>query len=207
MTEIVVNPRWSVPHKIAYRDILPKLQKDPNYLERMGLQVYALEEGKERRIDGRSVDWGAVKGKAFPYKIRQAAGRENALGTMKFVFDNPYDVYLHDTPKRGVFAQEERAKSSGCVRLERPLDLAEFLLAPAPEWSRDAIKRAIDRDQTRSIPLPVPVPVHLLYKTAWVDSEGLVSFRRDLYGRDAPLIEAMNEPMPARARGVFNAGS
>ncbi len=200
LTEVVLNPRWSVPHKLAYRDILPKVQEDPSYLERMGLQVYAIEDGKERRIDGRSVDWRALDGRGFPYKLRQEAGRENALGTMKFVFDNPYDVYLHDTPKRGAFAREERAQSSGCVRLERPLDLAAFLLAPAPEWSREAIKAAIGREQTRNVPLPEAVPVHLLYKTAWVDEEGIVSFRRDLYGRDALLIEALSQPLPAEPR-------
>jgi murein L,D-transpeptidase YcbB/YkuD len=127
--------------------------------------------------------------------LRQDPGPWNALGRIKFMFPNGHDVYLHDTPARALFEHAERGFSSGCIRLQEPLALADWLLAGNPRWSPEALRAAIDSGQTRTVNLREPVPVYLLYWTAWVDSDGTVQFRRDIYDRDAPLAAALATPI------------
>ncbi|HBI79388.1 MAG TPA: peptidoglycan-binding protein, partial [Marinobacter adhaerens] len=127
----------------------------------------------------------------FPYQLVQEPGPQNALGQIKFMFPNQYDVYLHDTPGRGLFSRAERSFSSGCIRVEQPFDLAERLLASAPDWSREKIDRVVSEAQPQTVVLPEPVPVHIQYWTSWVDNEGRLQFRNDLYNRDARLIDQL----------------
>ena len=126
--------------------------------------------------------------------LRQEPGPDNALGRVKFMFPNPYSVYLHDTPSKALFEKSERAFSSGCIRVENPLELAELLLDDPARWSRAEIDRVVEEGKTRTVTLARPVPVLLSYWTAWVDRGGVLQFRRDVYGRDAKVRAALDQP-------------
>jgi murein L,D-transpeptidase YcbB/YkuD len=193
---LVLNPRWEVPRSIAVKDILPEAQKDPGYFERMGMRVLVGWGADEEEIDPATVDWPSIRPEELAYRFQQRPGPQNALGRVKFMFPNRFNVYLHDTPSTGLFARSERAFSSGCIRVEQPIELAERLLAPDPGWDRGAIVSAIERGDERTVVLPKPVPVHVLYWTAWADDDGAVNFRRDIYGRDGAVAQALAEPPP-----------
>jgi murein L,D-transpeptidase YcbB/YkuD len=137
-----------------------------------------------------------VTARNFPYRIRQEPGEMNALGRVKFMFPNKFSVYLHDTPARELFGENSRAFSSGCIRLERPLDLAALLLHDDPQWSREQIDAFVGNGVERMVRLPQPIPVHLLYWTVWVDDAGALQFRDDIYGRDAPVLRELREDPP-----------
>lgn len=193
MTYLVLNPYWEVPNSIAVRDILPQLRQDAAYLDRLGFQVLRGWGAQQELIDGHAIDWAAVPARGFPYRLRQSPGPQNALGRIKFMFPNRHAVYLHDTPSRDLFRRADRAFSSGCIRVEQPEALAELLLDD-PRWDRRAIDAAIARGDERTVVLARPVPVHLQYMTAWVDADGLVHLRRDLYNRDARVVDALQTP-------------
>jgi murein L,D-transpeptidase YcbB/YkuD len=161
-------------------------------------------EGGVTRVDRRSVDWSSVSTCHFPYQLRQDPGPQNALGRVKFMLPNPYHVYLHDTPARELFAKTERAFSSGCIRLENPMELAEYLLRDNPQWSRQKIVASSNRGTEQVVPLPARIPVHLLYWTAWANEDGVVHFRKDIYDRDKVLDKALLEffPFPRREEKV-----
>jgi murein L,D-transpeptidase YcbB/YkuD len=118
--------------------------------------------------------------------FRQEPGPKNPLGDIKFVFPNRFDVYLHDTPSRTLFTKTDRALSHGCIRVEKPFDLAEHVLRHNPQWTRERLSSAITKSTSQTVPLPEPLPIHLTYRTAWVDEEGVVHFRTDIYGYDNP---------------------
>lgn len=183
---IEVNPYWNVPKSIAYKEKLPQLRRNPYALVGQNIRVLAPGGGE---VNPGTIDWAAV-GANFPYRLRQDPGPRNALGRIKFMFPNPYDVYMHDTPSRSLFKRQVRAFSHGCIRVEKPMELAEYLLRGS--WSRERIQRAIDGGKNRSMQLDKPVAVHLVYLTAWVDPNGLVQFREDLYNRDARLVAALD---------------
>jgi murein L,D-transpeptidase YcbB/YkuD len=172
MTYLELNPAWNIPQGIAEEEILPKAAGDPSYLARHNMEV--VQEGSHTRI-------------------RQRPGPDNPLGQVKFMFPNEHDIYLHDTPADHLFAKAERDFSHGCIRLERPMDLAHYLLKDSSEWTPEKLQEALASGEQRSIELPKPLPVHLLYFTAWVDKDGTVEFRRDVYGHDAKLAKALAE--------------
>lgn len=159
---IELNPYWTVPERIARMEVEPAIEKDPDYLAKHSMQ-----------------EVGGL--------YRQDPGDDNALGKAKFLFPNPYDVYLHDTNSHRLFQREARFLSHGCVRIPNALELAELLLRDDPRWTRAKIDEAIDLGKNRSITLKHPIPVHIVYDTAWVDESGGVEFRRDSYGRDTEL--------------------
>lgn len=196
MTYLVLSPFWHVPPTIAAVDKLPEIKKDPAYVASQ--RMVLLDASTNRPVDVNSVDWSAITGSGFNqrYRLRQEPGPNNALGDVKFMFPNPHNVYLHDTPSRELFARTERGFSSGCIRLERPLELAEFLLKGDPRWSREGIRAAVDRRVEKTVTLPEPIPVHIQYWTAWVGDEGELDFRRDLYMRDVLVHEALSAPPP-----------
>ncbi|TVQ27810.1 MAG: peptidoglycan-binding protein [Wenzhouxiangella sp.] len=195
MTYLVLNPSWEVPHRLAVQDQLPRIRADKDYLERMGFAVLQGWGGEERRIDPASVDWQVLSARNFPYRLRQAPGAENALGRVKFMFPNRHNVYLHDTPARGLFARDERAFSSGCIRIEDPGRLTRWLLSERSGiMPVERIEAILESGRETTIRLDRPLPVHLLYWTAWVDDQGRVHYRRDIYQRDQALIDALNEP-------------
>jgi murein L,D-transpeptidase YcbB/YkuD len=149
-----------------------------------------------KEIDPLSVDWSQVTARTFEYRLRQDPGPLNALGRVKFMFPNRFNVYLHDTPYRELFAQTERAFSSGCIRIEKPFELAEYLLSDDPKWTSQAIRAAVERRTEQTVLLQQPIPVHILYWTAWADESGVIHFRRDLYERDIKLASALLESAP-----------
>ncbi len=196
MTYLVLNPYWEVPPKIAVQDKLPEIRKDPSYLERQKMRVYSGWGADARELGPDEVDWPRVNSARFPYRLRQDPGPQNALGRAKFMFPNKHNVYLHDTPQRELFARAMRSFSSGCIRLESPLDLAAYLLAEDPAWSPERIRKTVETNVPTTLTLRRGIPVHLLYWTAWVDEKGTLHFREDIYGRDRLVSDALRADPP-----------
>jgi murein L,D-transpeptidase YcbB/YkuD len=188
---LVFNPTWTVPRTVMIQDQLPQIVRDPDYLSRLNISVYRGWGADRQKADPLDVDWSSLNRNNFPYQLVQEPGPQNALGQVKFMFPNQYDVYLHDTPGRGLFTRSERSFSSGCIRVEQPFDLAERLLAAAPDWSREKIDGLVSGAEPQTVVLPEPVPVHIQYWTSWVDKEGRLQFRNDIYNRDARLIDQL----------------
>ena len=197
ITYIVFRPYWHVPHTLAVQDQLPLQKRDPTYFDRMGFRLFNGWGAEAVEVDPASVDWSTVTASNFRWRLRQDPGPQNFLGAAKFMFPNPFNVYLHDTPGRELFRKQARDFSSGCIRIEDPRALALWLLDGTPAWSADGIDRAMRAETESTARLATPVPVHLLYWTAFVDDEGTVHFRRDIYDRDARLAEALAAPPPA----------
>jgi len=191
MESVVLNPTWTIPPTILKEDVLPKVAKDPGYLANHRMQVVDMEG---RTVDASRIEWGRYPKEGFPYQIVQAPGGDNPLGRIKFLLPNPHSVYLHDTPTAKLFSAPERAFSSGCIRLEQPLALAERLLDDPVRWSAPAIDIALATGATRTLPVRRRVPVLFLYFTAETDANGTVHFRRDLYGRDPRVLAALRAP-------------
>jgi len=194
INQVVLNPTWTVPTSIAQRDILPKLRNDPTYLSSHGFQLFDGWTNAAAEIDPATIDWHSPTVNIRAMRLRQAPGRGNALGEIKFLFPNSHDVYLHSTPSRGLFAHSTRTFSSGCVRVRDPLDLAAFLMSEPDTWTTDTLKRQIARGGTRTLQPPQSVPLSIIYLTAWVEESGTVQFRRDLYGSDVRALAAL--PLP-----------
>ena len=186
---IEINPYWNVPKSIAIKEKLPVLRRDPSALKRQNIRV--LGPGGDE-IDPASVEWSAVTANNWIYRLRQDPGTRNALGRIKFMFPNPYDIYLHDTPSRALFRRQVRAFSHGCIRIEKPIELAMLLLRTTDGWGRARIERTISKGKNKPVLLKDPVPVHLVYLTAWVGRDGLMQFRGDHYNLDAPLVAAVD---------------
>ena len=196
MTYLVLAPYWHVPPTIAAVDKLPVIKADPGAIAAQRMTL--LEQGTGRPVDPATVDWASMTGAEFNrrYRLRQDPGPSNALGNVKFMFPNRHNVYLHDTPTRELFARASRSFSSGCIRVENPMELTEYLLADQPDWSRSRIDAVVQGGVERSVRLTRPVPVHLLYWTAWSDEEGVVHFRDDIYGRDGTVRAALAADPP-----------
>jgi len=186
MTEIVLNPAWHIPDTIAAHEIVPALLRDPGYLRRKGYELRR-RDGGAAGVEPGTIGEDQVRNlgtPGSPYRLVQPPGPENALGHYKFVINDDFDVYLHDTPPTQLFARSERDFSHGCVRLEKPAELASYLLAGDPKWTPEAVAAAVAAGERVTIPLRRPLPVHILYQTAWVDAAGTVQFRDDVYGHD-----------------------
>jgi L,D-transpeptidase YcbB len=194
MTYIELNPEWNLPSDIVANEVLPKVAANPGYLASHDMEVVKGWGDKEEVVDPSSVDLSQLARNG--YRLRQRAGDENPLGKIKFMFPNEFDVYLHDTPADHLFDRAERDFSHGCVRLEKPMDLAAYLLKDDPKWTPETIQAAIDSGEHKTISLPRPLPVHILYWTAWMDADGTVQFRKDIYGHDAELEQALAKEPP-----------
>lgn len=197
---IEFNPTWTIPSGILRKEILPTIRRDPEYLSTHDMSVVS---ATGEIVDPSTIDWAATAGKRFPYRIRQEPGPDNALGRVKFMFPNKYMVYLHDTPSKSLFAHSERAFSHGCIRTQKPLELATLLLQ-GQGWNRSRIDEVLASRKTTRVDLEPPLTVMLLYWTAEADAEGTVFFRKDVYHRDAPILAGLDEPFrlnpPAGAR-------
>lgn len=189
---LVLNPYWHVPHSIAVKDKLPDFRQDPSLVSKRGYEVLRGWGANATQIDPSTIDWNAVSASNFPYRLRQRPGPQNALGQIKFMFPNAHSVSLHDTPSRSLFGRAERSFSSGCIRVEHPLDLATVLLRHNENWTRERLASAVGTDTEETILLKRKVPVHLLYWTAWSTADGPVHFRRDVYDRDAAVRSALH---------------
>lgn len=182
MKYLEFNPSWYVPPGIARRDILPRVQKNAGYLSDSKTHVMEKNSGKE--IDPDTVNWNEVDGQNLPYSFVQDPGAGNPLGQVKFVFPNPHFVYMHDTPSRELFAAKQPMFSSGCIRVSAARDLAVHILKDNPSWTPQKIDSAIATGETCRVYLLHTVPVYIEYLTAWVDSNGDLQFRNDVYRRD-----------------------
>ena len=194
---IVFNPTWTVPPTILKKDMIPKAAKDPSYLDGKNIKVI---DNKGRVIPSAKVDWNRYLNGGFPYMLRQDPGPNNALGRVKFIFPNKHFVFLHDTPSRSLFSRTKRTFSSGCIRLENPLEFAEVLLNDPDSWSLEKIEQLIESAETKTVHLDEPLPVFLLYWTAFVTFEGTVHFREDIYDRDDPILKDLEGEFQPRDR-------
>jgi L,D-transpeptidase YcbB len=190
---IVANPPWNVPESIALGEYLPELREDPKALERHGLRLLEGAGDDAREVDPTTVDWRASDPERFPYRLRQDPGPDNALGRLKFDLTNEYHIYLHDTPTHGLFGRSDRDLSHGCIRVERPLDLALQLLGQS---SQDLLRQALEQTTERHLAVVPPVSVHILYLTAWVDEVGALRFSPDVYAFDGPQRAALDLSTP-----------
>jgi murein L,D-transpeptidase YcbB/YkuD len=184
VTWLVFNPSWTVPTKLAYEDLLPKMRRDPTYFSRSGIQVYDGWHSGAGALDPEWIDWTAVGPAVRRLKLRQAPGPGNPLGRIKFHMSNDHDIYLHDTNHRELMAKDQRALSSGCIRVGDAEGLARELLRDDPRWPPERITKLLQGRQTVQVTLATPVPVRLVYQTAWVDAQDTVHFREDIYGVD-----------------------
>lgn len=184
ITRLVFNPYWHVPDKIAVNDIAPKVKEDPYYLSDMHIRVFVRKTGHSEEINGNEIDWENVQHDNVAYDFRQEPGDDNALGLVKFEFPNKYDVYLHDTPVKSAFEQEQRDLSHGCIRLERPFDLVTYLMKDNPKWDEQHTQEILDSHQTKYVSVTRPIPIFITYITVWTDENGVVNYRNDIYQRD-----------------------
>ncbi len=185
------NPTWTIPPTILRNDTLPAIKRDPGYLASKNIRVI---DSNGNFVDPASVDWGRFSS-GVPYTLRQEPGPDNALGTVKFIFPNDHFVFLHDTPHRELFDQPERAFSSGCIRIEDPLKLAELLLNDAERYPRSELEAIVRSRKTQRINLPEGIPVIIIYLTSDFDLNGNIMFLKDIYGRDQKVLDALNGPV------------
>lgn len=196
LNHLIFSPYWHIPHSIAVKDLLPKIQKDRRFLAKQKIRVFR----GSSQIDPKTVNWHSLSEANFPYRLRQDPGPLNSLGRVKFMLPNRFNVYIHDTPSRELFDKAVRDFSSGCIRIDMPVELAEYLLADDPEWTSENILAAMEQPREKLVRLRRPIPVYFLYSTAWVDAEGMLQFRDDLYGRDALVAAALDAPPPDAVR-------
>lgn len=197
---LVFNPTWTVPPGILYKDLLPAVKKDPNYFRKKNINVI---DRNGKIVNQDSIDWSRYRKGNFPYTLRQEPGPANALGRIKFIFPNEHFVYLHDTPSKSLYGRTDRAFSSGCIRVERPFELAELLLNDKTNWSHEKIMKVIESKETKTVFLPEPVPVMLLYWTVSFDDDNTIQFKRDVYGRDKAVLKALEGAFKLRKRPVL----
>lgn len=188
MQYLVLNPTWTIPPGILTNDVLPGVRKDVNYLKTKKIEV---TDNQGKTLDASTINWNDPIVKSYTY--RQPPGPENSLGAVKFMFPNSFSVYLHDTPSKALFQREERAFSSGCIRVSEPLKLAEYLLNDSVNYNFGKLKEIVKTNITQTIKLKEKPDVFLLYWTAWTDSAGKVNFRQDIYNRDEVLIKALSQ--------------
>jgi len=200
MTYVEINPYWNVPHSIATEETLEKIRKDPKaFFEKENMRVFQAVPNGEM-VDPASVDWSSLSESNFPYRLRQEPGPRNPLGRIKFMFPNKHSVYLHDTSDPHLFRRERRGFSHGCIRIEKPMEMAEFVMRGSKEWSREKIAAVLKTKETTVANLPKPIPVHILYFTAWGNGDGTVHFLEDIYRRDERLDRALQQKAkPAKA--------
>jgi len=186
MRYMEINPDWTVPRSILGRDYLPKFKQNPN-----AARYLQLIDASGRVVSRDAIDFSQYTERTFPFTVRQAPGDANALGRVKFMFPNPHAIYLHDTPAKELFSREVRAYSSGCIRLNDPFDFAYELLSRQMSNPKPYFDGILATGRQTRVDLQTPIPVHLVYRTAFTDAKGNVQYRRDFYGRDAAIWDAM----------------
>ncbi len=187
MEYMEINPYWNVPRSISTKEYLPRM------IASGGASAGHLQlvDGRGRVVSRGAVNWGAYSPKNFPFDLRQPPSKGNALGLVKFMFPNPYNIYLHDTPAKNLFSREVRAFSHGCIRLNDPFDFAYELLRPQSADPVGEFQAHLRSGQNTRVALKQPIPVHIVYRTAFTSAKGRLNFRRDIYGRDAKIYNAL----------------
>lgn len=178
------NPPWNVPDKIAQKELVQKAMEDPGYLSENHIKIFESSEPGAMQINPIDVDWQSALDNGFPYFFRQDPGDDNSLGLVKFEFQNTENVYLHDTPAKELFNQDVRTLSHGCVRLENAFALVDYLMQDDPDWNLDRMQDILSLGKTKFIKAYKPTRILITYITAWVDDQGDVNFRNDVYGKD-----------------------
>ncbi|HBF12322.1 MAG TPA: hypothetical protein DDW49_02870 [Deltaproteobacteria bacterium] len=194
ITYMVISPKWHVPTSIAVKDKLPLLQKDPNFLANNDMKLYSSEGKSLKEIDPSTVNWAEITPENFSYSIIQQPGEGNALGSIKFMFPNKHNVYLHDTSQPELFARQFRNFSSGCIRIEKPMELADYVLRGNKEWTSEKINAAITNKEEQYVPLKNPLAIHLVYRTAWIDEQEVLQLRNDVYEADKEMMAFLHIP-------------
>lgn len=188
MTHMVINPTWHVPRSIAGEEYLPLLKQNPGFLAQRNMRLLDLS-GKD--VNPAGIDFSSYNERNFPFYIKQRPDPGNALGLVKFMFPNQYNIYLHDTPSKSLFNRDIRAFSHGCVRVHQPFDFAYHLLAAQERDPQGVFTRHLNTGKETYVNLEAPVPVYLTYNTAFMDEGGVVRYRGDVYGRDAKIYNAL----------------
>ncbi|MGY6744476.1 MAG: L,D-transpeptidase family protein [Cecembia sp.] len=191
MSYLVFSPTWTVPPSILRQEVIPGMRKDPQYMAKRKMRLLTFS-GQEVPVS--SVDWSKVSAAGFPYMVRQDPGEHNSLGLVKFMFPNKHHVYIHDTPARSLFEREDRALSYGCIRIQKPVELAKLLLQHDERWTDDRIHTAMRQSREQVVNLNRKIPVVILYLTYWTNSNGRMFFRRDVYNRDNEVFQALIQP-------------
>ena len=201
ITYIVLNPTWTPTPDIVKNETVPSIVKDPEFLASQRLRVYD-RSGNE--VDPQSIHWRQYQGRYLPYTLRQDPGTDNSLGVIKFLFPNPYHVYLHDTPSKSLFGRTQRAFSHGCIRLQNPLELGRLILAndPGNPTTIEKMNKILASGKTTTVLLKQPLPIYLMYLTTNVRGDGKVMFKPDLYSRDNGILTALNAP-PSRLESAI----
>jgi murein L,D-transpeptidase YcbB/YkuD len=184
MSYVVMSPYWNIPPSIARNETIPAIKRNPGYLERSRMEVV---NSAGVAVPESSINWSA---RPFPYLIRQKPGPDNALGLVKFMFPNPNNVYLHDTPAKQLFDREVRTFSHGCIRMQNPKDFADLLLGPLG-WSPERVKDAMNQPKEQIVNLNKKIPVVIAYLTFFVDSKGKAQFKQDVYNRDSEVLSLL----------------
>jgi murein L,D-transpeptidase YcbB/YkuD len=200
MTHIVLSPYWNIPPGIAEEETLPAVLSDAGFLERHNMEVL---DASGKPVDPESIDLSEPQ----KYRFRQRPGASNSLGFVKFMFPNQHDVYLHDTPVDSLFERASRSFSHGCVRLEQPMALAQYVLRDHPEWTKERLEEAMHAGEERHVKLKQPIPVYLGYWTARVSAEGIAHFRKDVYGIDARQTRLLHDRLARLRKTVASANS
>ncbi|BAV34932.1 peptidase [Sulfuricaulis limicola] len=186
---LAINPYWNVPERIAREVLLPKQQRDPLFFTTRGIRVFDASNGNgySEEIEPGQLDWISMDAESFDYRLRQEPGPKNSLGRLSFMLPNPFGVFLHDTPDKALFERDTRTFSESCVRLEQAMALAQHALRRLDGWDEERLRNEIDTQNQQTLRLPEPIPVYVLYLTSWVDDDGLVHFREDVYQRERIL--------------------
>jgi len=190
MSYVEINPYWNVPYSIATKEYLPKLRKNPGVLSSQNIRLF--EGGTE--ISPSQIAWSSYSPANFPFKLRQDPGNKNALGRIKFMFPNKFNIYIHDTPAKSLFDRAQRSFSHGCIRVSDPFALGDVLLA-GQGYDRARLEAIRDTGKRTVVKLEQPIPVHITYLTAWMNKDGSTHFRKDIYKRDEVLLKALARAM------------
>lgn len=185
MDHMVINPTWHVPRSIAVNEYLPSFRRNPNANPQLTIYYKGQPVARNR------INWPAVTAGNWPFYLKQKPSSSNALGLVKFMFPNKWNIYLHDTPSKSLFDTAERAYSHGCIRLQKPFELAYALLAPQTNDPEGFFRAKLNTGKETRVDLDRPVPVHLVYRTAFSSPRGEIQFRPDVYGRDAQILSAL----------------
>lgn len=185
---LIINPYWYVPPEIIKQEILPAVRTDPGYLAARGFHLFRKMSADQDEVQPEEVDWETISPEEIDFYFRQNPGRNNALGVVKFIIPNRKHIYLHDTPSKALFNRQVRALSFGCIRLGQPLDLATFMLADDPDWTRSGLRQLIESGYQRRITLPQPMAIHVVYWTVRIDQQSRLRFYPDIYDLEAGMI-------------------
>ncbi|HTY39330.1 MAG TPA: L,D-transpeptidase family protein [Bacteroidota bacterium] len=191
LTQVLLNAHWFAPDDIVEKELINYMKADTNYLKSNNMSLWREVHDSLVQVDPHTVDWASMNDKTIDFHLRQDPGPQNIMGQIKFLIPNRFNIYLHDTPYRDDFTKTVRMFSHGCIRLEKPAELAEYVLSEFPDWTRERIDTLIARTTEQTLLMKRPIPVHVVYMSAWKDEDGATQYRSDFYGLDARLRLAL----------------